>query len=236
MILNESLNIIIAIVDRGKGKYVSEIYSKNKVLYSIVARGNGTANSEIMDYLGLDEPKKEVVCGLCAKSMVSVIFSELESELDFAKPGTGIAFSIPLDSLCNISDKTRNLCEQENESKSTSILNLKENRISMENTEKYVLIVSVVEEESSDIVMKYAKAAGCRGGTVIRAKDTTDDHSHSLFGMSLDPEKEIVLILAPNSAKANIIKAISEGYIEETDVHPVVFSIPVNDATLTKQQ
>lgn len=232
MILGESLSIVISIVERGKGKFVSEIYSKNKVISSIVVRGNGTANSEIMDYLGLDEPKKDIVCGLTYKSNVSEILFQLEDELDFRKPGTGIAFTVPLDSLCNISEKTKNLCVIDKTSNSTS--NIKENRSNMDNAEKYVLIVAVVKEDSSDIVMHYAKEAGSRGGTVIKAKDTTDDHSHSLFGMSLDPEKEIVLILAQNSIKGAIMKAISEGYLKETDEHPVVFSIPVNDATLTK--
>ena len=45
---------LITIVDRGKSAAVQRIYQAHHVSASLVLRGHGTANSEIMDMLGLD--------------------------------------------------------------------------------------------------------------------------------------------------------------------------------------
>ena len=57
-----SLYGLITIVDRGKSGAVQRIYQTHQVHRSLVLRGHGTANSEIMDMLGLDEPPVEKAC------------------------------------------------------------------------------------------------------------------------------------------------------------------------------
>ena len=80
---------LITIVDRGKSAAVQRIYQAHHVSASLVLRGHGTANSEIMDMLGLDEPQKEVLLSVTHRSACADIFDDLRGQLHFDKPGTG---------------------------------------------------------------------------------------------------------------------------------------------------
>ena len=56
---------IIIIVDRGKGNKVSQFFQKEQIPVMLMIPGHGTASSKMMDYLGLDEPNKDIQYGLC---------------------------------------------------------------------------------------------------------------------------------------------------------------------------
>ena len=49
---------LITIVDRGKSAAVQRIYQAHHVSASLVLRGHGTANSEIMDMLWMSRRKR----------------------------------------------------------------------------------------------------------------------------------------------------------------------------------
>ena len=74
---------LITIVDRGKSAAVQRIYQAHHVSASLVLRGHGTANSEIMDMLGLVEPQIEVLLRVTHRSACADIFDELRGQLLF---------------------------------------------------------------------------------------------------------------------------------------------------------
>ena len=91
-----SLYGLITIVDRGKSGAVQRIYQTHQVHRSLVLRGHGTANSEIMDMLGLDEPQKELLLTVTTRGNCREILGDLREKLHFDHPGTGIAFTCAL--------------------------------------------------------------------------------------------------------------------------------------------
>ena len=46
---------LITIVDRGRGEIAAELLNQIHKSFHMISLGNGTASSEIMDYLCLDE-------------------------------------------------------------------------------------------------------------------------------------------------------------------------------------
>ena len=60
---------------------------------------------------------------------------------------------------------------------------------------QHELIVAVTDADGVDIVMDAARAAGARGGTVARAREVCSETAQKLFGLPIQPEKELVLIL-----------------------------------------
>ena len=90
------------------------------------------------------------------------------------------------------------------------------------------LIVAIYEKGYTDLVMDAAREAGAAGGTTIRAKGTGAG-AEKFFGISLAEEKEIVLIVASNSNKKEIMKAIMQKAGIESKAHALVFSLPVTD-------
>ena len=97
-----------------------------------------------------------------------------------------------------------------------------------EMTFDYELIYVILNEGYSDDVMDAARPAGATGGTVITAKGTGVRRTEKFSGMSLANEREVVLILAKASAKAAIMKAITEKAGIQTRAGAICFSLPVS--------
>ncbi len=93
------IKLIITIVDRGNGEKISEMFRENGVIYNIIALGRGTAKSDILDYLGLGETEKDIVLSIVKEDKVKHIIESLKERFNLKKPGTGIAFSIPISSV-----------------------------------------------------------------------------------------------------------------------------------------
>lgn len=93
------LKLMITIVDRGKSKKLMSYYKSQNINFSILCFGKGTASSEILDYLGIDEEEKDVFISVIYADDVSKIFAQLKEKMEFHKAGKGIAFTVPLDSI-----------------------------------------------------------------------------------------------------------------------------------------
>jgi len=95
----KKIKIIITIVNRGKAEKVTELFKKHDIRFNIICLGRGTANSEILDYLGLGETEKDIVISVVHEENVQSVMQELNDKMKFSKPGNGIAFTIPITSV-----------------------------------------------------------------------------------------------------------------------------------------
>ena len=62
----------------------------------------------------------------------------------------------------------------------------------------FEVILCIVNNGFSDFVMNVAKKYGARGGTVISGRGTAAKDAEKFFNITIQPEKEIVLILVNN--------------------------------------
>jgi len=104
----------------------------------------------------------------------------------------------------------------------------KEDR-SMSDTIRYELIAAVINTDLSAPIMEAARNAGCKGGTLVKAREALADDSKKLFGLTLSSEKEILLILVPFTDKQAVLKSICETVLKETGEHAIAFSLPVDE-------
>ena len=93
---------------------------------------------------------------------------------------------------------------------------------------EYELIYVILNEGYSDEVMDAARPAGATGGTVISAKGTGIKQAEKFQGLTLANEKEIILIVAKSSVKADIMRAIIEKAGLQTKAGAICFSLPVS--------
>ena len=87
--------LLMIVVDRGKAAKAARFLQEYSCPVQLILNGHGTASSKIMDYLGLDEPQKEIIISMAAGECASVILKRLEKEMNFSRPGLGIACSLP---------------------------------------------------------------------------------------------------------------------------------------------
>lgn len=98
----------------------------------------------------------------------------------------------------------------------------------------YDLILTIVNRGYSDLVMDAAKAKGATGGTVITARGTAGE-AEKFFNMSLQPEKEMVMIVAEREKRREIMEEITLKAGLKTVGQGISFSMPVEEtAGLTK--
>ena len=95
---------------------------------------------------------------------------------------------------------------------------------------KYEMIFCIVNSGFSDTVMDAAKAAGARGGTVIRGRGTADREAEELFHIAIHPEKDIVMIIVQSAIKDAVLNALYEAVGLDSAGQGIAFSVPIDKA------
>ena len=95
--------------------------------------------------------------------------------------------------------------------------------------EKFVAILCIVNDGFSGEAMDAAKKCGARGGTVMHARGTAAKEAEKIFNISIQPEKEVVIILAVEKIKKNIMNELYNAVGTNTHAQGFVFALPVDD-------
>jgi nitrogen regulatory protein PII len=239
-----ALTLMLFIIDWQKYHVISDIFVEEDVRFYFVTKGVGTANSEILDLLGIGAGEKAVALCLEQPVLVPVLLKEVRKKLGFYTPGTGIALTVPLSaindpvllvfkqSVLKNEKIAEELEERERSAHHKKNANLKEGE-NMESVNtsrekfKFDLIFAIVNHGYSDEFMNTAREAGASGGTVINARGQAHEGAVKFFGISVQDEKEIILILTTHEKNVAIMQAVSEVHGLNSKAHGIVFSVPV---------
>ena len=96
------------------------------------------------------------------------------------------------------------------------------------NDMQYEMVICVINTGYSDVVMEAAKGAGARGGTVIRGRGTADPEAEEFFHITIQPDKEIVMILVPAAIKDDVLRAVYKSAGLAARSQGIAFSLPVS--------
>lgn len=212
----ERIKLLISITKRGMGNKMVDFYKKNKLHYDFICLGAGTANSEVLDYLGLETNEKDVVITMIPSAKIRSVMSGVTSEFKLESPGKGLVFTVPLTS---VSARIQNiLCKDMDKSKEAPM-----------DDNRYELILTILNRGFIDTVMQAAKSVGARGGTIIHARRVGFEDVENIFGFTIQPEKDIIMILADTAVRSEIMAKIAEAAGIETEAKALVMSLPVDD-------
>ena len=89
-------------------------------------------------------------------------------------------------------------------------------------------IFCIVNSGHSEAVMDAAKKLGARGGTVINARGTATKEAETFFHITIQPEKEIVMILVPASIKDDVMHALYKEVGLDSAGQGIAFYMPVD--------
>lgn len=95
------------------------------------------------------------------------------------------------------------------------------------NTE-YEVIFCIVNSGFSETVMDAAKEVGARGGTVIHARGTANKEAEEFFHITIQPDKEIVMILVSADIKDKVLHAVYQQAGLKTAGQGIAFSMAVS--------
>lgn len=94
---------------------------------------------------------------------------------------------------------------------------------------RYECILCIVNAGFSDDVMDAAKSAGARGGTVLHARGTGAREAETFFGITVQEEKEIVMILVDAEIKADVLHTLYHAVGLNSPGQGIAFSLPVDE-------
>jgi nitrogen regulatory protein PII len=100
----------------------------------------------------------------------------------------------------------------------------------MKQAYEYEVIFCIVNSGYSEAVMDAAKTVGARGGTIINARGTASLEAEKIFGITVQPEKEIVMIVVPAKIKDDVLHALYKDVGLQTAGQGIAFSMPVDGA------
>ncbi len=97
----KKLKLIFTVVDRPKGEFYLDVIGQFEVNCQMVLGGKGTAGSEIVELLGLNN-SKAVILSVAREDQVGAIMNTLEEKFKTVRHGRGVAFAVPLSSVIGV--------------------------------------------------------------------------------------------------------------------------------------
>ena len=94
---------------------------------------------------------------------------------------------------------------------------------------KHEVIFCIVNAGFSEAVMDAAREVGARGGTVLHASGTANPDAEKLFGITIEPEKDVVMILVQSEIRDAVLHALYKEVGLKTEGKGIAFSLPVQD-------
>ena len=99
----KKLKLLITVVDRSKALFYTDLLEQYEVNMQLVCYGRGTADSEMLNLLGLASSEKAVILSVVKEELVSEILMTLNEKFEKVKNGKGIAYTISLQSIIGVS-------------------------------------------------------------------------------------------------------------------------------------
>lgn len=96
-------------------------------------------------------------------------------------------------------------------------------------TNDYEVIFAIVNEGYAEDVMDVAREQGARGGTILNARGVTREDAAAFFGISLNVEKEIIMMVVEKNIKDDVLNAIYREMGMAKKAQGIAFSLPVTD-------
>ena len=97
----KKLKLHFTVVDRPKAEFYLDFISQFEVNCQMALNGLGTANSDLVDMLGLNI-HTAVILSVVREDMVDSIMNALEEKFGTIRNGKGVAFAVPLSSVIGV--------------------------------------------------------------------------------------------------------------------------------------
>ena len=98
----QKLKLLITVVNRPKAEFYLDLLQSFEVNMQLSMAANGTANTEMLNMLGLTDSEKTVIFSVIREDMCKPALSALEEKFRTIKNGKGIAYTVPMTSVIGV--------------------------------------------------------------------------------------------------------------------------------------
>ena len=226
-----ALSLLFFIIDWSIFNHIFSVFDENKVPVYFISKARGTATSDVLDILGIGAHDKAVITCLEQPEKIPVLLKGVRKKIGNKVPGAGIAFTVPVSAINNPilqafiqAEVTKTKVEQEIPHHD------QQGTISPSNGFPHALLYSIINRGYSDDFMNTARKAGATGGTILHARAKADEGVSRFFGIFVQEERDVILMLTSRDKKNDIMKAISEAHGLNSKTQGLILSLPVDKA------
>ncbi|MDY6147067.1 MAG: P-II family nitrogen regulator [Peptoniphilaceae bacterium] len=206
--------LLVGIVQTGQASTVLKYGKTIGISAGTILRAEGTVSSGILNKLGLTDQRKEVLMMMIPEEIEDAAHDAISKKFELYKKNHGILFSISLNGVlgthrlsCPVHSKL--------ETQGGKPVN-------------HQAIFTIVERGRSEDVIAAARNAGASGGTILHGRGAGIHETASLFHLTIEPEKEVVMMIAPETDAPAICQAIDDALVLEEPGNGILFTIDVN--------
>lgn len=98
----KKLCLYVTIVNKGQANAVTSLFQRMGSSLQYVEVGNGTANKNVLDILGIEDNAKEIVFAVIKEELVKDAARELQAFFMANKKNKGIGFKVDLTSMIGV--------------------------------------------------------------------------------------------------------------------------------------
>lgn len=98
----KKLKILVTVVPRSKAEFYMDFLTAYEVNFQTSVLAQGTAKSETLYMLGLEDSDKSVIFSVLCEENAPEAMQALEDKFNTLKNGKGIAFTIPMSSVIGV--------------------------------------------------------------------------------------------------------------------------------------
>jgi nitrogen regulatory protein PII len=189
----------MTIVNKGLARKVVKASKEGGADGATTMFGRGTASRHMQKLFGIPvEPEKEIIFTVIEREKMQNVLNAVVAAGNLDKPGNGVTFAIKIKQVAGICHVCI-LSEPTTESV---------RRVQMEGEIFYDLIVTIVNKDNAELVVEASRGAGAEGGTTLTGRGTGIHEQAKLFGITIEPEKEIVLTLIERNKTEVVLESI----------------------------
>lgn len=203
--------LLCVIVSEKQTKRIAAVAHDNNSPVGTFMYGEGSVREKFLRFLGLDNVRREIAFFINDLEHILQLSEAFDKELNFNPKNTGIQFIVPL-------------------SKMVGTILSDEKVIRGEKKEEDIMhqaIVTIVDRGLAPSVVEVAQDAGAQGGTILHGRGTGRYQVKKIFNMEIEPEKEIILIIAKTEEVDKICKAINDDLGLDQPNTGILFTFPL---------
>lgn len=202
MASTKKYKLAVAIVSKGRGSKIVQAAKEKGAQGGTIIQGHGTATRGTYEtILGIAyEPEKDLVIIGVPETQLPVVLGAIAAEGKLNTPGKGVGFVLDLTKIHGVVHP-----EEVLDNGFT-----KEGPVVADGKSKFDLIVTIVNRGKAVEVVEASKEAGAEGGTIINGRGSGIHETAKVFGIPIEPEKDIVLTLIDSVKTDEVLAAISE--------------------------
>lgn len=190
----DGCKLVVAIVDRNQGDRLVSTGKEAGATGGTILLGRGTARSDLMQILGFGDSRKDIVLILTMPETTDAVIAAWRASDWVRKKVRGVLFVIDVFALHRAS--LLMVAHKDDESMSATT------------TPSHEMIAVIVNAGYAEDIMSTARKAGATGGTILHGRGTAREEDSTFFGITIVPEKDVLLILAESSSSRQILEAV----------------------------